>query len=227
MLKNIQQTQIFPAIPELSDDVSADLRAMREYAGNLQRYLEDYARNISDNIVEKNRYDDLRFDATALRVSSTAPPTLGDFLAAGNIKCFRFSNVTDNFVHFGVQIPHSVRKGTKLKPHVHYSPITADTGTVCWALEYSWANIKAGQEKNFLFPASTTIRTVNSVGGVAWEHLIAEFDEIDIPFDISCMLMCALYRDVSEDNYGASAALLEFDIHVEIDSLGSREEFRK
>jgi len=41
---------------------------------------------------------------------------------------------------------------------------------------------------------------------------------------ISSMLICRLFRDVSEDDYNNDAAFLEFDIHYEINSVGSKTE---
>ncbi len=46
--------------------------------------------------------------------------------------------------------------------------------------------------------------------------------------DVSIMLMCRIYRDVSDgDDYADDAFLLEIDFHYEIDTVGSRAEATK
>jgi len=41
------------------------------------------------------------------------------------------------------------------------------------------------------------------------------------------MIICSLARDVSEDDYGGSAYLLEIDFHYLTDGKGSRQEYVK
>jgi hypothetical protein len=46
---------------------------------------------------------------------------------------------------------------------------------------------------------------------------------------LSSMIICRLYRDVSDanDTYASDAFLLEIDFHYEIDTVGSRTELTK
>lgn len=46
---------------------------------------------------------------------------------------------------------------------------------------------------------------------------------------VSSMMVCRLYRSptVTEDTYSNDAGLLEFDLHYQIDSFGSRNEYIK
>ncbi len=56
------------------------------------------------------------------------------------------------------------------------------------------------------------------------KHHIAGFDAISgTGKGISSMLICRLFRDVSDpnDTYGADAFVLEFDFHFQIDAPGS------
>jgi len=226
MLKNIPKDIQMPLSPMFNGDVEQYVKDSEKWQNEFMRFMEDYARTLADNIMEQPRWDDLRVAAQSVKAGGSAPG-FGAFGPSGGLKTYLFDSSTDEEVHFAVQIPHAVKYGTKLSPHVHWSPTTADTGSVCWSLEYSWANIKAGENSDYTFGAPSTITGTGSTNGVAWEHLMTELEEIDIDFTLSSMLMCRLYRDVSEDDYGADAALLEFDIHVQFDAIGSREEYRK
>lgn len=214
MLKNIQQVIQLPMLPSSPEGYD-------KYNNELQRALEDYTRVLSDNIMEQPRWEDFRIAASVAK-PGIAAPTYRAFGPSGSLQALMFATgPADQSVHFEVQIPHSAKVGTKLYPHVHFSPTTTGTGNVLWGLEYSWANIGG------VFGAPTIILADKTVNGIAFEHLLATFDPIEIEFEISSMLVCRLFRDVSGDNYNTDAALLEFDIHFMHDSIGSREEYKK
>ena len=107
---------------------------------------------------------------------------------------------------------------------IHWSPQTADTGQVDWLLEYTFAN------ENGTFGNTTTL-TMSDVGdGTINKHQYTSDDPISgAGLTISSMIMCRLYRDGGQgnDNFVGDAALLEFDIHYELDTLGSRAENTK
>lgn len=136
-----------------------------------------------------------------------------------------FSSSADEEVHFSVQMPHGWKEGSTIYPHVHWAPSTAASGGVTWVLEYTWANI------NGTFGSSSTMTFDDSTDSTALKHHIAvNGTGIDgSGKTLSSMLICRLYRDVSDanDDYGADAFLLEFDIHYELDTVGSRQETSK
>jgi hypothetical protein len=41
------------------------------------------------------------------------------------------------------------------------------------------------------------------------------------------MILCRVFRDVANDNFGDDAALLEIDFHYESDAIGSRQALAK
>lgn len=128
-------------------------------------------------------------------------------------------------IFFEVQMPHCWKVGSRIYPHVHWSPDTTDTGNCTWKLEYSWANI------NDAFGAPATITATQAGSGTAWKHQLATF-EAGAGIDgtgktLSSMIACRLYRDAPTDTFTGDAFLLEFDIHFEIDTLGSRTETSK
>jgi hypothetical protein len=105
---------------------------------------------------------------------------------------------------------------------------------VKWGLEYSWANIGSS------FPNTTTVytdsddETVATEQGtalVASDHFMSLFDEAGSNAisgtgkTISSMFVARIFRNSSnaDDTYASKEAiLLEFDLHYEVDSLGSQ-----
>jgi hypothetical protein len=165
-------------------------------------------------------WDDLRVPGTSVQKGASAPD-LVSFLGAGNVMVNAFDGgATTEQVFFSIQLPHSYKEGSDITPHVHWSPINANAGNVKWQLEYSWANV------NDTFPAVTTISVVDATDTTAWKHQLAGFSAISgTGKTLSSMLVCRLFRDPSDgdDTYGSDAAFLEFDVHFEIDTVGSRQ----
>jgi hypothetical protein len=124
----------------------------------------------------------------------------------------------DKTIKFNVQLPHGWKDGSILRPHIHWVGETTAAGNVKWEFTYSWANIDA------VFPTETTLTMV-----LANETVTADKHRMDFWSDItgtgktySSMLICSVSRLGSDgqDTYGGSAYLLEFDAHIDKDTLG-------
>ena len=174
-------------------------------------------------------YDDLRFPATSVKVTSTNPP--GEQSYKGGL-VLAFSDTSDNIVYFNAQFPHKRKRYTDLGPHIHIVLPTAGAGAgvenMKFDLTYSWAGV------NSEFPAETTISFTEDVQTYsANTHKIIGFPDISKDAiagvdNVSSMMICSLKRDTSvANNYTDDVYLLEADIHYEVDSLGSREIFNK
>jgi len=150
-------------------------------------------------------------------------------LSGTTFKIWKFKE--NDEVYFSCQLPHTYKEGTDLIPHVHWTP--GDRGNeesgnvVAWKLDYSWINI------NGVFLPSSTIDMSDACSGVDDTHELASNETIDgTSKKISSMIICRLYRDSTGDTWvgttnAQSPGLLEFDIHFEIDTLGSRQEIIK
>ena len=131
-------------------------------------------------------------------------------------------------VYFTVQIPHSYKEGSDLKPHVHWTTTTGTPGTgdVGWGLDYSVSAI-AGTFSSTNSKTGTTIvepkigttganiHTITSLGTISGSGL-----------GISSVLVCRLYR-TTDGNFASPALLLGMDFHFEKDTEGSRSDFTK
>jgi len=175
-------------------------------------------------------YDDLRTPANAVRLKGASNvPTFAQFEddAAGSsvgVYTFMFEPTDRNEVFLTVQLPHTYKEGTDLLPHVHWSPQSTNDGDVDWILEYTIANI------GNTFGDTATVHMLDTADGTINKHQITTGDVIDgTGMEISHMLVCRLYRDGGEgdDDFTGDAAFLEFDIHYEVNTHGSRQELTK
>jgi hypothetical protein len=83
---------------------------------------------------------------------------------------------------------------------------------------------------NGTFGTTTIVEVTDDADGVAKKHQVVGWTAISGTgiTSISAMVMGRVYRKATADSYGADAALLEIDIHFEIDTpSGSREPFSK
>jgi hypothetical protein len=127
---------------------------------------------------------------------------------------------------FSIQMPHKWKEGSTIYPHIHWASQTATSGAVTWGLEYSWVDYNPSSP--LAFP-NTTILTATSASvssGDIDKHLIVDLAPITPSGSqgkISSIIMCRLFRNSSNaaDTYSGDAALLSFDVHYEIDAIGS------
>lgn len=178
-----------------------------------------------EKILESNSltaWEDLRFPATAVRLSGSKPPT-STALLGGEVLSFSDQSILGNeeYIFFDVQLAHRWKTGSSLYPHVHWVGEDTTAGNVYWRLTYTWADI------NSAFGASTPlyVAAANVTTGT-YVHTMSKFTAISGTghAGYSGMLLCSLSRHSSNalDTFnGKNAYLLEIDFHIEMDRLGS------
>ena len=160
-------------------------------------------------------WDDLRFPVTTINpagseVAMTFDTVNFGYLAAPN-------SVQD--VAIIVQMPHSWKEGSIIAPHVHWNPTTTNTGNVLWRMQYKWTNIDGVDVGSF-----TTLDVLVAASGTIGQHQITFFPAISgVGKTISSIISIKLQRVGTDpsDTYTGSALFKEFDVHFEMDSLGS------
>jgi hypothetical protein len=168
-------------------------------------------------------YEDMRFPATTVRTNPASEFPAFDTTIPGRL----FRHTATDSVYLIAQIPHAWREGTTLLPHVHWQKTTSAAGGVYWQLSYRWASIGQALEDAVVIGSATPSV---SDGNTANVHALTRLGNIPAAEKhISDMLLMTLSRvhDNAADNYGASARLIEFDIHYQVNSPGSRQEFIK
>jgi hypothetical protein len=174
-------------------------------------------------------FDDLDF-AMTFRANSSENPPVWTQLASTGIYAWAFEN--GDIAYFQRQIPHLFKTGSTWRAHVHWMPTTTATYTGTWTLTLTGHVTSATPSEAPLI--STITRTGSfSVSATAWQGHLTQLDVAgatpESPIDgsgwgISTILFGKLTLTLSA---GAACILSGFDMHGEIDALGSKEEYVK
>lgn len=179
-------------------------------------------------------WDDIRIVPGAFSFAGSSDPTLVSWQPGGSGATFKVYAFQKNNEAFATcQLPHSYKEGTDLYFHLHWTP--KDRGdeengvAVGWKVDYSIANT------NGTFGVSATADFSDTCSGTDDKHeKTASIQVSGSGLTISSMVLLRIYRsDTGADDTwvgtttAQSPVLLEFDIHFEIDSLGSNNERAK
>jgi hypothetical protein len=159
--------------------------------------------------------EDIRISVNQTKLDQVQGPTWVDFKGGYALE---FVTGADKTIKFNLQTPHGWDDGTIVKPHIHWVGETTAAGNVKWEFTHSWANI------NEAFPAASSLTMI-----LANETVLADKHRKDFWNTItatgknySSMMVCSLSRLGADpqDTYGGSALLLEFDLHIDMETLG-------
>jgi hypothetical protein len=193
-----------------------------------------YSQLVVQHNISNTVWDDLRIGPGIFTFIGASDPTISDYQPTGSGATFKlYAFQVNNEVFATVQMPHRFKQSTSLWFHIHWTP--RDRGneesgnTVGWKVDYSIANI------NGTFPASGTVDLSDACTGTDDLHEIASSVEVSgSGLTISHMILLRIYRtDTGADDtwvgttVAQSPAILEFDIHFEMDSLGSNNQTSK
>jgi len=170
-------------------------------------------------------WDDIRVPVSRLKViGDVNSPDFAQYKDDGagsdGVWLYFFDDTSMERVHFSVQIPHTYKEGTDIVPHIHWSPINVNVGTVRWGLEFHWAN-EAGT-----FGTTTIIYAEQAVNNEQDKHFRTDFAAISgSGKTISSCMNCRVFRDAAHanDTYVGDVVVHEFDFHYQKDTMGSRQ----
>jgi len=171
-------------------------------------------------------WDDLKFPVGSVS-GGGAFDTTPTAYKGGVVEAFS-TGPNSEAVQFVGQLLHSYKHGSDIEFHLHWTIPTSGAGAgaenVKWDFTYSWANIDGS------FPAESSATITVDVQNIsADDHIVTDIVSIDgTGKTISSMIICSLTRDVTVANdYADDAYFLEADFHFEIDTVGSRDEYKK
>jgi hypothetical protein len=139
----------------------------------------------------------------------------------------------NDFLYCNVQLNHDRKLDADVHPHIHWLQDTADTPNLL--LQYRWHVIGSAMDTNWTnYPLSA--HTFEWSSGVI--HQVTEgLAPVSPPSgsNISDIIQFKILRDNNNDSgvfdgtdtYTKSVSVMSFDIHVECDQTGSRQEYIK
>jgi len=176
-------------------------------------------------LLTKPVWDDILVPADTANKHDAAPPSYVKFgSGSSDLYSYDFDKDNDESLLFTMQIPHTYKKGTNLRPHMHWTvKTTVNSGNVVWGLEYMIRSFDA------TYPAdSTTIITAATAVPTVYKHVITSLPEISgTGLKESSVLVGRMFRDANHalDTFNADATLLEIDFHFQVEKMGTITEF--
>lgn len=161
-------------------------------------------------------WNDITTDISAGRGIGANAPTWSTY--RNGIKAYAFDSGTMNEIWMAFHIKHDYAEGTSVYPHVHWGPITTNTGVVRWGFEYT---IAKGHDQE-VFPASTTVYINHDIASnKQYQHIISEVTDGDSfsAFEADTLILLRLFRDAGDaaDTFPDDVFAFELDIHFQSD----------
>ena len=132
------------------------------------------------------------------------------------------NNNTAELVDIIVQFPHNRKAGTNIRPHIHFVQSVASTPT--FKMSYRWYDNGASAIPSFTTITATTFAFTYTSGSILQIALFPEINGSAI-VGLSSMMDVKVYRD--DATVTGDVLVKEFDIHYQLDSNGSSQEYRK
>lgn len=167
---------------------------------------------------QSTRYDDIVFEMTPARRGALTKPDWDDV----NLGLLFPRNDTSEYVDIVVQFPHRWKEGSIIYPHVHC--VQGSTLQAVFKMDYKWYSLGA------TIPLGATTYVMDQYaltydGGATISNIIHNSGITGGDRTISSIMKLRLYRD--DNVYPGDMLVDQFDIHIEVDSFGSKDEYIK
>jgi hypothetical protein len=166
-------------------------------------------------------WDDVYPSSVTVGAGGTAPSFTA--YGGGSLKAYEFTGgVSNKELQIGYQLYHSYTEGSTVVPHLHLHINNNGTGgTVIFDLIYNWSNAgdtgavaQTTVQATITLPADSTVRR---------NHLLSFGDITGTGKTISSTFMTQIKRRQDLDTFSGSVWLLSADIHIEKNTIGSRQ----
>ena len=152
---------------------------------------------------------DLEMSVTGAASGGGAPAQTA-FGPTGNIKQTSFA-INDS-VYLAAHVPHDIKVGSMMYPHVHWSTSGTSLNSVKWQL--SVINAAGHNQENF--PADSLMTVEEAAHGTAWRHMITEHG-VGVPaMEVDSLVIVELKRITNGGSENADTVFgLYVDFHYE------------
>jgi hypothetical protein len=163
------------------------------------------------------QFNDMVFSALQSKQGANLKPDF-DFTEVGALFP---QNDTSEILYIIAQLPHSYKEGSTVYPHVHYRQTSALVPI--FKIDYKWFNIGEQIPANFTTLEMDTVAIPYTSGSI--QQINNGVSISGIGKKISSIMLIKLYRD--DNIVNGDVLTYQFDIHHEIDSFGSKQEYIK
>lgn len=169
-------------------------------------------------------WDDLRMPVQSINPVGGINAPAQDQVESSFPGTLLFSGSRDDMVAGVFQMPHRWRRGTAIKPHIHWSKPVGSANAVTW--ELFLRDCKNPGEAAGAWSTAYTGTIVAGDQTVNDNHIISTFGEVAMTDrEESAIMAWRIYRRGSTDAESGTARLLEFDVHFQSDkNLGTTSE---
>ena len=154
-------------------------------------------------------------------------------LAEGAVTFKATATYATDYLTTSLQINHDWQLGSVICPHLHWWQVSSSVPN--WLLGYRWQ--KQGSAKTTAWTNLAISSHIFSYSSGTLNQ-ISEWPDITPPSgygEVSDIVQFRVYRDTTNastlfggaDSEAANVDAVNFDIHIEVDTLGSREEYSK
>lgn len=198
-----------------------DIDTQTFFAGDVSEFDGDV--NFDGDVWFNDSYwDDVYVPLLSTNVGAQPP----DVTAFNGARVYEFQNnvlVSEDDVFFTFQMPHSYKLGSDIESHLHWTPDSNNLGNARFLLDCAYADIDGGFVNRIVsYDANANSPLINV-------HKVVDANTHFNCSNISCIMQCHLWRNSSAaiDNYASGIFLHAIDFHIEMNSLGSRDEYLK
>lgn len=175
---------------------------------------------VFDDVVQ----DAVNIKSTGVGVSVNTTELTVDFLTTAD---------NDDFLYCNVQLPHARKYTSQIYPHLHF--FQTENNMPNWAILYRWQVLGAAKTTGWTALKMNTPAITYTSGTI--HQLAATASGIAAPVGdgLSDVIQFKIIRDTANqlglgyaaDPFTTTAAVLQFDVHVEKDTIGSRQLYIK
>lgn len=197
--------------------------------GGLTDYTEFEADGSMLMVGDATVFDDLSLSTIAIKVQGTG---LSNNTTEVQTEFTQAANLSD-YLYGSTQITHAWLIGSDLYPHLHWMQTTS--GVPNWLLDYRWQPNGEAKETSWTRVAMN-VPVYAYVSGTL-NNIAHTLNPITPPANagLSDIVQFKIYRDnanastkfAGADPVAATAGALSFDLHIQRDRLGSRQEYIK
>jgi hypothetical protein len=136
-----------------------------------------------------------------------------------------FDSAATESVFVTTKMPHSWAEGTNIIPQVHW--VQGASGVVVWQLQYKWTNRNELVAGAFTTITASTTDYTWSAGNL---HQITKFAALSgTGKTVGSFLQIILSRlgGDGSDSYAGDALTIQFSLRIQLDAIGTRQEYIK